>query len=407
MDTQKSATPPGPSGPMVGVRIVEFAQVIAGPMAGTLMADQGAEVVHVEPPGAGDSARYMGPEKEGTHLWWKVLGRNKRSVTLDLHNSGGRDLARKLIEWADVVIVTFRGSTAQRFGLDWESVHAVNRSAILLQITGYGARSSKADAPGLGKMAEARSGVVNVTGFSDGPPVHTGFSHGDTTSALLGAFAVATALHRRERDPKRNGEWIDLALSDALMRLLEWQIIYRDQLGISPRRAGNQLAVAPAAVINVYQTVDGEWITVTTATLRTVTAIVDLLGLDRRQFESRDMQLARSEDLDNGLRAWISTRTAAQCVTAMEAFGVVASKVFDVDDIMGDPIFAERDVVVEVRDADLGTVKMAGVAPQFVHAPGAIWRTGPGLGADNGLVYGAWLGISKEDQTALYKNGAI
>ncbi|CAM5681646.1 CoA transferase OS=Streptomyces alboniger OX=132473 GN=CP975_08855 PE=4 SV=1 [Streptomyces alboniger] len=191
-------------------------------------------MVHVEPPGAGDAARAMGPRKDGHPLWFKVAGRNKRSVTLDLHHEAGRDVAHRLVAWADVVIVTLRSGRLRTWGLDWESVHRINPKAVLLQISGFGATSSQADAPGFGKVGQARSGVVHLTGFPDGPPVHTGFSHGDSVTGLMGAYAVLAALHRRDHDPDFDGEWIDLALFEPLFRLVEWQVIVHDQLGRFP-----------------------------------------------------------------------------------------------------------------------------------------------------------------------------
>ncbi|MEU6182418.1 CoA transferase [Streptomyces coeruleorubidus] len=161
-----------------------------------------------------------------------------------LHHESGRAVAHRLVAWADVVIVTLRAGRLRRWGLDWESVHRINPKAVLLQISGFGATSSQADAPGFGKMGEARSGVVHLTGSPDGPPVHTGFSHGDAVTGLMGAYAVLAALHRRDHDPGFDGEWIDLALFEPLFRLVEWQVIVHDQLGTVPQRSGNQLAVA-------------------------------------------------------------------------------------------------------------------------------------------------------------------
>ena len=278
-------------GPLTDVKVVEFAQVIAGPLAGTLLGDLGAQVVHVESPHTGDDARRMGPTKDGNGLWWKVLGRNKRSVTLDLRSEQARPLVQRLLRWADIVIVTFRGDTTHRFGLDWHSVHEVNPSAILLQISGYGATSSRSDEPGFGKMGEARSGVVHLTGFPDGPPVHTGFSLADSLTGLMGAFAITAALHKRDLDPEHGGEWIDLALSDTLFRLIEWQVILHDQLGVVPNRAGNRLAVAPGAVINTYPSVDGDWITVTSATSKSVANIAALLDLPAEDYATSALQL--------------------------------------------------------------------------------------------------------------------
>lgn len=396
----------GPAGPLTGVKVVEFAQVIAGPLAGTLLADLGADVVHVEPPD-GDSARRMGPAKNGAHLWWKVLGRNKRSVTLNMRLDEGRSLARRLVAWADVVIVTFRAETVDKYGLDWDSVQAVNPSAVLLQISGYGARTSKRNLPGFGKMGEARSGVVHLTGFPDGPPVHTGFSHGDATTGLMGAFAITSALLRRERDPERRGEWIDLALPDTLFRLVEWQVILRDQLGHAPMRSGNQLAVAPAAVVNVYRAADEGWITVTSGTPRSVSNIARLLGFDTSKYETQETQVAGTQELDDGLRAWISRHSTDESLKAMEDAGVVASKVFDMDDILTDPLFEERESIVTVPDRDLGAVRMQGVVPTFVGDPGAVWRTAPRLGEDNDLVYGEWLGLPVRERERLGAEGIV
>ncbi|MGX1567420.1 CaiB/BaiF CoA transferase family protein [Streptomyces sp. NPDC055506] len=394
-------------GQLRGLKVVEFAHVVAGPLAGSMLADQGADVVHVEPPGAGDAARAMGPRRDGVPLWFKVAGRNKRSVTLDLHHEAGRAVAHRLVAWADVVIVTLRAGRLRSWGLDWEAVHRINPKAVLLQISGFGATSSQADAPGFGKMGEARSGVVHLTGSPDGPPVHTGFSHGDAVTGLMGAYAVLAALHRRDHDPDFDGEWIDLALFEPLFRLVEWQVIVHDQLGTVPQRSGNQLAVAPAAVINTYRSRDEQWITVTSATLRSVRNVARLLGLPEEEFATSEQQHARRGELDEGLRAWVAERSEAECLEAFARAEVVASRVFDAADIAADPVYAERDDIVTVDDPDLGEVRMQAVIPHFRQRPGRIWRTGPALGQDNDLVYRDWLGLSDEELAALEKNDAV
>ncbi|MFF0160966.1 CaiB/BaiF CoA transferase family protein [Streptomyces sp. NPDC005263] len=394
-------------GQLRGLKVVEFAHVVAGPLAGSLLADQGADVVHVEPPGSGDAARAMGPRKDGHPLWFKVAGRNKRSVTLDLHHQAGRDLAHRLVAWADVVIVTLRSGRLRTWGLDWESVHRINPKAVLLQISGFGATSSQADAPGFGKVGEARSGVVHLTGFPGGPPVHTGFSHGDSVTGLMGAYAILAALHRRDHDPDFDGEWIDLALFEPLFRLVEWQVIVHDQLGSVPERSGNQLAVAPAAVINTYRSRDDEWITVTSATLRSVRNIARLLGLDEERFMTARQQHAGRAELDDGLRAWVAERPAAECLEAFAGAEVVASRVFSVADIADDPVYAEREDIVTVDDADLGPVRMQAVLPHFRQRPGQVWRTGPALGQDNDLVYRDWLGLGADELAELEKHDVV
>ncbi|MEO3888337.1 CoA transferase [Nonomuraea sp. B5E05] len=394
-------------GQLRGLKVVEFAHVVAGPLAGSMLADQGADVVHVEPPGTGDAARAMGPARDGVPLWFKVAGRNKRSVTLDLHDPGGRQVAHRLVAWADVVIVTLRASRLRAWELDWEAVHRINPRAVLLQISGFGATSSLADAPGFGKVGEARSGVVHLTGFPDGPPVHTGFSHGDAVTGLMGAYAVLAALHRRANDPSFDGEWIDLALFEPLFRLVEWQVITHDQLGVVPGRSGNQLAVAPAAVINTYLSADAQWITVTSATLRSVLNVVRLVGLPEEEYATTEQQLAGRVRLDAVLRGWVAARTTEECLRAFAEAEVVASPVFTAEDIASDPVYAERGDIVTVDDPDLGPVRMQAALPHFHQAPGGVWRTGPALGEDNTLVYRDWLGLDAGELAKLEERGVI
>lgn len=398
---------PEESAALAGVRVVEFAHVIAGPLAGTLLADLGADVVHVEPPGSGDAGRTMGPAKDEVYLWWKVAARNKRSVRLDLHRAEGRELAGRLAIWADVVITNLRTTTLRQWGLDWESLHALNKRLVYLQITGFGATSSKHAQPGFGKLGEARSGVVAITGFADGPPVHTGFSHADTVTALMGAYGVLAALHRKSNDPAFSGEWVDLALFEPIFRLIEWQVIVADQLGTTPQRSGNRLAVAPAAVVNTYRSADDDWITVTSATIRSVLNVVRLLGLPEQEYQTVPEQVAKSDILDRELGAWIAARRTETALDELEAAEVVASRVYTTADILTDPIYAEREDILSVQDADLGHVLMQGVVPKLHAHPGQVWRTGPELGADNKLVYREWLGIPAEDYEQLAADEVI
>lgn len=391
---------------LAGVRIVEFAHVIAGPLAGTLMADLGAEVVHVEDPKHGDPGRYQGPTKNGVHLWWKVSARNKRSVTLDLRTEEGQQVAHDLVRWADVVITNFRVDTLHKWQLDWAAIHAINPRVVMLQITGNGTTSTAYNDPGFGKVGEARSGVVHVTGFPDGPPVHTGFSHADTCTALMGAFAVSAALVRRN-DPDFDGEWIDIALFETLYRLIEWQVIFFDQFGVAPARAGNQMAVAPGAVVNTYLTKDEVWLTVTSATPRSVKNIAELLGEPLDDYQTVAQQSERKDRLDALLTAWMADRGADECLQAMAALEVTASRIFSAEDIVNDKTYQERGDIITIADPDLGEVRMQGVVPMLHQRPGAVWRVGPKLGEDNDLVYSEWLGFSTQRMDGLRAQGVI
>jgi formyl-CoA transferase len=386
-----------------GLKVVEFAHMVAGPLAGTLLADLGADVVHVENPGTGDIARHLGVAKDGINLLWPVGSRNKRSITLDLRGVDGQDLARELVSWADVVITNFRVETLERWGMDWPALHAVNPKLVMLQITGYGADTSMRNAPGFGHMGEAMSGVVHLTGFPDGPPVHTGFAHADSVTALMGAFAISAALTNRH-DPDFDGEWIDLALFESLYRLIEWQVIVYDQLGVPVERAGNQLPVAPGSVINTYSTADDTYVSVTAGTPRAAQNIVRLLGLSTEGVEGHG---AGRDYLDNQLREWIANRSAEDALHEMHAHEVVAARVYSAADIVKDPIYAERNDVITIEDPNLGPVRMQAVIPKLLNHPGHVWRTGPALGEDNDLVYRTYLGLADERYARLRANGTI
>jgi len=384
-----------------GLKVVEFAHVIAGPLAGTLLADLGAE-----DPGRGDPQRNAGPEKDGVHLWWKVSARNKKSVTLNLRTEEGRVLARRLAEWADVIICNFRVSTLERWELDFPSLNKINPKLVMLQVTGYGVSSSKRNVPGFGKVGEAMSGVVNITGFPDGPPVHTGFSHGDSVTGLMGAFAIMAAIYRKNTDPDFRGEWIDLALYEGLYRLVEWQVIFYDQLGENPARSGNQLSAAPAAVINTFSTSDDHWITVTSGTPRSVQNVAELVGEPLEEYATPAMQVARRGHLDQLVREWISKHTLAECMAEMGRLEVVASPIFTVEDILADQTFRENGNVTELDDPDLGRVRMQNVVPRFKNHTGKVWRTAPALGEDNDAVYRE-LGFSPDEIATLHEAGTI
>jgi formyl-CoA transferase len=395
-------------GALKGLRVVEIAQVIAGPMAGTLLADLGADVIHVEDPNEGDPQRTTGiPNDDGVYLWWKVSARNKRSVTIDLRKAEGRTLARELIAWADVLIANLRVGTLEKWGLDWESAHAVNPKLVMLQISGFGADTTRRNSPGFGKVGEAMSGVVNITGFPETPPVHTGFSHADAVTGLMGAFAIQAALYRKHNDDNFDGEWIDLALFESLYRLIEWQVIMADQTDVPLVRAGNQLPVSPAAVINTYLTADKQWLTVTSGTPRSVRNVAELLGEPASEYDTVDKQRANREHLDELLRKWVAQHDLDDALAVMDDVEVVASKIYSIQDILSDATYAEREDIITVDDHDLGPVRMQAVIPKLRKHGGHVWRTGPRLGEDNDLVFSEWLGIDERRISSLRDKGVV
>lgn len=389
-----------------GLKVVEFGLLIAGPLAGTLLADLGAEVIHVEEPGVGDPTRRLGLDKDGHNLLWVAGSRNKRSVTLDLASPEGQGVARRLAAWADVVIVNYRNKALQRWGLDWDTLHELNPTLVMLQVSGFGTDTTKRDAPGFGRVGEAMSGVVHLTGHAGQPPVHAGFPHGDSVTALMGAFAISAALTMRDRDDFA-GEYIDLALFETLYRLIDWQVVVYDQLGLAAERAGNQLAISPGSVVNTYETSDDRYVTVSSGTPRSVQNVAVLLGHPADEFATADQQRGQRDRLDAGLRTWIKSRPLAECLERMAECEVVAAPIFSAADIVADETYRERGDVISVDDPVLGPVRMPSVIPKFRNHGGRVWRTGPALGEDNELVYREFLGIDEHAYRQLEANGTI
>jgi crotonobetainyl-CoA:carnitine CoA-transferase CaiB-like acyl-CoA transferase len=395
------------SGALAGVKVLSLTHVIAGPMAASFLGDFGAEVVHVEQPGKGDPAREMGHDKDGVYVWWKVAGRNKRSLTLDLKTEKGAEIARRLAAWADVVITNMRPSALDRLGLSWEAVHPLNPKLVYLQISGYGRDGPRKSDPGFGKVGEAMSGVVHITGFPDGPPVHTGFSHADAVTGLMGAYGVMLALYKKASDPAFDGELVDLALFEPLFRLIEWQVIGFDQLGQSYERTGNRPPMAPAAVVGTYQTRQNEWVTVTSGTTAAVTKVVRMLGLPEEKFCSPRQQSEAAVFLDETLRGWLRAHDTDKALQILNEADVVASRIYSVKDMVDDPVFQWREAIVSVEDAELGTVRMQSVFPKLKNHGGQVWRTGPALGEDNELVLREWLRMDDAELLELREQKVI
>jgi formyl-CoA transferase len=390
-----------------GLKVLELGQLLAGPFAGCLMADLGADVIHIEDPGSGDPSRKLGPPKDDTYLWWKVSGRNKRSVTLDLRNPDGQEVARRFVKWADVVITNIRVGTLEKWGLDWPSLHAVNPKLVVLQVSGYGATTTKKNAPGFGKVGEARSGLVHITGFPDGPPVHAGFSHADTITGLMGAFAIQCAMYRRLTDPDYDGEWIDLAVDETLFRLVEWQVVIYDQLGVIPERIGNGIPGSPSSVVNAFKASDGRWITITSGNVRTVQNIAMLVGEPIEDYASLPLIATNRPHLEEMIAKWIGNHTTEECQAEMDRAGVVAAPVLNVADIVADDTYRERGNIVTVDDPDVGPLRMQGVVPRLANHTGHVWSAAPELGQHNEEVYKGVLGMTDAEYESLVASGLI
>ncbi|ARV80158.1 CoA-transferase [Mycobacterium intracellulare subsp. chimaera] len=395
-----------------GLTILELGHVIAAPFAASLMGDFGAQIIKIEDPGRGDMLRNSGPAKDGVHLWWKSAARNKSSVAIDLRTSKGQALVRKMTERVDVVIENFRPGTLERWDLGWKHLHAANSRLVMLRISGYGQIGPESAKPGYGRVGEAMSGAVQITGHPDRPPTHFGFSLGDITTGIMGAFAVAGALFKRESIGNRfDGECIDLALYESLFRGIDWQIILFDQLNVVAERQGNQYPVSPSPVSDTYLSRDGLWFTVATGTVRSVHNLLELIGgkelRHNPKYATQELQMLHRQELGEMVRRWFADNTSEIIEKSCASAGVVASPIFTPADMFSSPTFRARANIAEVADADLGRIHVTGVVPQLMNFPGSVRSSGPRLGNDGKSVLTGWLGLTDSEYEALVSSGVV
>ncbi len=397
-----AAGPAGSAGPLDGLRVIEAATLAAGPMVGTALGEFGAEVVKVEPPGAGDPMRTWGNRRDGIGLVWKSVSRNKRCVTLDLRQVAGQRLFHRLLDVSDVLVVGNRPSALERWGIDYPSVHAAHPHVVMLHVTGYGSGGPKSDRPGYGTLAEAMSGFAHVVGQPDGPPTLPPFMLADGVASLAATYAVMMALYHRD---VRGGEGqlVDVNLIEPLARLIESSTLTFDQLGASPGRVGNRLdASAPR---NAYRTADDRWIAISSASpsiaVRVFRAIdradlahdPDYVDPVRRQ--------ERAGEVDDLVAKWIGERTLAEAMAVFEAADVTAAPVYDAEQLLADEHLRARGTYVRVDDPDLGPVTVQAPVAVLNDTPGRIEHLGRALGADNDAVYGDLLGLDEDRLAAL------
>lgn len=398
------AAAPGP--PLAGVRVIELATILAGPLIGTLLGDFGAEVIKVEHP-RGDPLRTHGPAKAGVGLLWKVIGRNKRTVTLDLGTPAGQALLRRLVAGADVLIENFRPGTLERWNLDPERLQADNPGLVVVRTTGFGQVGPYAHRPGFGTIAEAMSGFAHITGAPDGPPTLPPFGLADGIAGLAGALATLLALYARDARGGR-GQVIDLAIYEPLLTILGAQPTVYDQLGIIAQRTGNRsLNNAPR---NTYRTADGKWVAISTSAQSIAERVLRLVGrpelIAAPWFASGTGRAQHADELDAAVGAWIAARSQAEVIAAFDAAEAAAIPIYDVADLLADPHVRARGSITELPDPELGTLKMQDVMVRLLGTPGVIRWAGRPLGADSEAVYRE-IGIDDAEQAELRAAGVI
>ncbi|MFF4485755.1 CaiB/BaiF CoA transferase family protein [Streptomyces sp. NPDC001544] len=396
------STPP----PLSGLRVLDLATLFAGPLAATLLGDFGAEVVKVEHPRKPDPSRGHGPAKHGVGLWWKLLGRNKRTITLDLSKPGGRTTLLRLAATADVVIENFRPGTLEKWDLGWEELSAANPRLVLTRVTAFGQFGPYAHRPGFGTLAEAMSGFAAITGEPDGPPTLPPFGLADSIAALATAYAVMTALAARERTGA--GQVVDMAIIEPILTVLGPQPTWYDQLGYVQQRTGNRSA--NNAPRNTYRTADGTWVAVSTSAQSVAERVMRLVGrpelVDEPWFATGADRAAHADVLDEAVGGWIAGRTRTEVLAAFEKAEAAIAEIQDVRGVLTDPQYQALDTVTTVDDPELGPLRMQNVLFRLSATPGAIRWAGRPHGADTDAVL-TELGLSARELRALREEGAL
>ncbi|MFJ8359618.1 CaiB/BaiF CoA transferase family protein [Streptomyces sp. NPDC093984] len=393
--------------PLAGLRVLDLATLFAGPLAATLLGDFGAEVIKVEHPARPDPSRGHGPTKHGVGLWWKLLGRNKRTMTLDLSKPGGRATLLRLAATADVIVENFRPGTLEKWALGWDELSAANSRLVLARVTAFGQFGPYAHRPGFGTLAEAMSGFAAITGEPDGPPTLPPFGLADSIAALATAYAVMTALAARERTG--TGQVVDMAIIEPILTVLGPQPIWFDQLGHVQGRTGNRSQ--NNAPRNTYRTADGGWVAVSASATSVAERVMRLVGrpelIEEPWFATGEERARHADVLDEAVGGWIAGRTRAEVLKAFEDAEAAVAPVQDVREVMTDPQYAALGTITTIPDdPELGRLRMQNVLFRLSATPGAIRWAGRPHGADTRAVL-TELGLTAPEIAALEAEGAL
>lgn len=393
--------------PLEGIRVLEMGQLIAGPFAGKMLAEFGADVIKIEPPGTGDPLRKWRLLHEGTSVWWAVQSRNKKSVTLNLRSTEGQMIARSLIEQCDVLIENFRPGTLESWGLGWDELQRINPGLIMLRVSGYGQTGPYRDRPGFGAIAEAMGGLRHLTGEADRTPVRVGISLGDSLSALHGVIGILLALRHREHNGGK-GQVVDVALYESVFNMMESLLPEYSAFGVVREPAGSSLpGIAPS---NAYACRDGKYALIAGNGDSIFRRLMDLverpdLGEDP-SLAQNDGRVKRVQELDAAIGAWTATRTLDEVLAALNEARIPAGRIYDVADIAADPHYQAREMIVDAQLPDGTPIQVPGVVPKLSETPGAIVHAAPALGEHTDEILGQ-LGIDAATRDAWRARGVV
>ena len=387
--------------PLDGVKVVDIANFLAGPIASMFLADFGADVVKVERPGTGDELRFWGNDKDGVGLMYKMVNRNKRSVTADLRTPLGVEIVKRLISDADIVIENYRKGTLERWGLGYDVLSEINPGLIMLRVTGFGQTGPNSHRPGFGTLAEGYSGYAYITGYPDRPPLLPGFGLADDSAGLMGAFLAMVALQYKNRSSK--GQVIDMAIYEPLFTLLGPQVVDFDQLGLVQERNGSRLPFT--APRNTYRTKDDKWGSISGSAQSTFERMCEALKVtelvrDPRFLDNR-LRIHNAIALDEALQAAIEKFDRDGLIDLFDEFDAAAAPCNSIAEIFKDPHYKARENIVSVEDEELGgPIRMQNVVGKLSRTPGAIRHAGPKLGSSNRSILIERLGFDEAELKA-------
>lgn len=400
------------SGPLDGLRVLDLSTMISGGFATTMLADFGADVLKVEHPEYLDPIRAWGPFYEDASLWWKGLSRNNRCITLDLSEEEGRALALELARDADIVFENFRPGTAERWGLGYEDLKAVNEAVIMVRLSGYGQTGPRAQDRGFGSVAEGLSGFAHVNGFPDSEPLLPPMPLADLTAAQFAVQGAMFALFEREigseGEGSGEGQVVDVSLYEPLSRLFVGDVEAYDKLGRVRQRTGN--GSDTTAPRNLYEAADG-YVALSASSQSIFENVMRAVGREELigdpRFADNDARVAHADVLDEVIEDWTSERPREEVIDVMTEHGAIVGPIYDVSDKFEDEQYAARNDIVEVEDGEVGPLKTHAPIPKLTRTPGEVRHAGPVPGAHNGEVFLGELGLDRERYERLREEGVI